>query len=87
MYKNLLDKLNIEKNELKSSSEHEYFQNGLKIWHANLVSYDRRKAVVLMNNETRYPVVIYRPKPKDFKSLDILIKKSYNYSASYGRHK
>ncbi len=71
--KALLDKLEINKGELKSPEGFEQFPNSLIAWHANLVNIDRRKAVILMNNETRYSVVIYRPKPKDFKRIKELI--------------
>ena len=72
--KALLDKMDIDKNELKSSQGHEHFPDSLKAWHANIINIYRRKAIVLMNNETRYVVVIYRPKPKDFKEIKKLIK-------------
>lgn len=71
--KSLIDKLGIQKNELKSPEGFEKFPASLKAWHANLVNLNRRKAIVLMNNETRYPIVIYRPKPKDFSKIRELI--------------
>lgn len=71
--KNLLDKMRIDKNELVDNGGHEQFPNSLTAWHANLVNLNRRKAVVIMNNETRYPIVLYRPKPKDFSRLKELI--------------
>lgn len=74
--KALLDKLKIPKNELKSPEGHEHFPDSLKAWHANIVNIDRRKAIVLMNNETRYSVVIYRPKPKDFTNIQELIREA-----------
>ena len=72
----LLDKININKNELKPPSDHEKYPHSLMAWHANLVSIDRKKAIILMNNETRYPVVIYRPKPKDFTRISELIREA-----------
>ncbi len=71
--KSLIEKLGIQKNELKSPEGFEQFPASLKAWHANLVNLNRRKAIVLMNNETRYPIVIYRPKPKDFSRIRELI--------------
>jgi len=71
--KSLIDKLGIQKNELKPPEGFEQFPASLKAWHANLVNLNRRKAIVLMNNETRYPIVIYRPKPKDFSNIRELI--------------
>lgn len=70
----LLNKMKITKDELAPREGFEYFPNSLKAWHANIVNIDRRKAVILMNNETRYTVVIYRPKPKDFTRMKELIK-------------
>ncbi|SMD15320.1 DUF6933 domain-containing protein [Sporomusa malonica] len=36
-------------------------------WHANLFVFDRRKGVVMMNNQTRYCVVLYGLKAEHFK--------------------
>lgn len=74
--KSLLDKLEIDKRELKTLDEHEHIQDSIKAWHANLVNIGRRKAIVLMNNKTRYSVVIYRPKPKDFTRIKELIRQA-----------
>lgn len=72
--KALLDKMNITGDELKSPDGHEHFPDSLKAWHANIVNVDRKKAIILMNNETRYPVVIYRPKPRDFGKMKEFIR-------------
>jgi hypothetical protein len=72
----LLDKMGIGHRELQSPEGYEQFPDSLMAWHANLVNINRRKAIVLMNNETRYPVVIYRPKPKDFKKIKELIREA-----------
>lgn len=71
--KAMLDKLGIKGSELASSEGQEQFPNSFMAWHANFVTIGRRKAIVLMNNETRYPVVIYRPKSKDFSNMKELI--------------
>ncbi len=71
--KTLLDRLGLQKDSLKPAEGFESFPESLMAWHANYITLDRRKAIVLMNNETRYPVVIYRPKPRDFKRIDELI--------------
>lgn len=71
--KTLLDKLGIKGSELASSEGHEQFPNSFIAWHANFVSINRRKAIILMNNETRYSVVIYRPSNKDFSKIKELI--------------
>lgn len=36
-------------------------------WHANLFVFDRRKGVIMMNNQTRYCVVLYGLKAENFK--------------------
>ncbi len=74
--KALLDKMNITGDELKSPQGNECFPDSLKAWHANIVNINRRKAVILMNNETRYPVVIYRPKPKSFANMKEFIREA-----------
>lgn len=71
--KALLDKLGVKGSELSSPEGHGQFPNSLFAWHANFVSIDRRKAIILMNNETRYPVVIFRPSKQDFSKIKELI--------------
>ncbi|MCF3943038.1 plasmid pRiA4b ORF-3 family protein [Oceanobacillus alkalisoli] len=71
--KALLEKLGIKGDELVTPEGHEHFPNSFMAWHANFVSINRRKAIILMNNETRYPVVIYRPVKKDFSNARGLI--------------
>ncbi len=71
--KALLDRIGIKGSELASPEDHEQLPASLMAWHANFVSIDRRKAIVLMNNETRYPIVIYRPNKKDFSEIRELI--------------
>lgn len=39
-------------------------------WHANLFVFDRRKGVIMMNNQTRYCVVLYGLKVEHFKKFD-----------------
>jgi hypothetical protein len=71
--KALLDKIGIRQSELSSPEGYENFPNSFMAWHANFVSIDRRKAIILMNNETRYSVVIFRPNSKDFSKIKELI--------------
>lgn len=61
--KKLLDQLNI-KPELNIEEE------PLLSWHANLITFNRRKTVVLVNDKNRYVIVMYGLKAKDFKTLD-----------------
>ncbi|MCM3670971.1 plasmid pRiA4b ORF-3 family protein [Mesobacillus maritimus] len=42
-------------------------------WHANLLVINRRKTLVLVNDATRYVVVLYGLKGKDFNKIDELI--------------
>lgn len=39
-------------------------------WHANLFIFNRRKGVIMMNNQTRYSVVMYGLKAEQFKKFD-----------------
>lgn len=71
--KSLLDQLGIKNSELYSPEGHEQFPNRFMAWHANFVTIDRKKAIVLMNNGTRYSIVIYRPSKKDFSKINELI--------------
>jgi hypothetical protein len=74
--KSLLDQLGIKNSELHPPEGHEQFPNSFMAWHANFVSIDRKKAIVLMNNETRYSIVIYRPSKKDFSKINQLIREA-----------
>lgn len=69
----LLERVNVPDDELMVRGDPGYSQAGVRAWHANMITIDRRKTIVLMNNLTRYPVVIYRPQPKDFSRLKELI--------------
>ncbi|GKV68885.1 hypothetical protein NCCP2716_13830 [Sporosarcina sp. NCCP-2716] len=51
-------------------------EDSLYSWHANLLVIDRRKALVLMNEATRYAVVLYGVKAKDLKRIDQLVGES-----------
>lgn len=59
--------------ELKVKPEAIREENPLFDWHANLLSFNRRKTVVLVNDHSRYVVVLHGLKAKDFKQLDQLI--------------
>src|SRR5690625_1391719 len=66
----------MKENELGSPVGHEQFPESFMAWHANIITIDRKKAIVLMNNETRFPVVIYRPVKKDFSNIKTLIREA-----------
>ena len=48
-------------------------ENSLFSWHANVVMIDRRKALVLMNEISRFVMVLYGVTAKDLKRLDRLV--------------
>lgn len=64
--KKLLDQLKI-KPELAIDEE------PLFSWHANLITLNRKKTVVLVNDKNRYIMVLYGLKAKDFKALNNII--------------
>ncbi|WP_295093962.1 plasmid pRiA4b ORF-3 family protein [uncultured Catenibacterium sp.] len=72
--KALLDKLKIEKSELLPVESCEEGAEGFYSWHAHFITINRRKAIVCMNNLTRYTIVLYRPKAKDMMELESRIK-------------
>jgi hypothetical protein len=74
--KALLDKIGIKESELASPEGHDHFPDRFMAWNANFVSINRRKAIILMNNETRFPIVIYRPAKKDFSNIKDLIREA-----------
>lgn len=61
--KKLLDQLGI-----KPATEEK--EEPLFSWHANLITLNRRKTIVLVNDQNRYVVVLHGLKAKDFKNLD-----------------
>lgn len=65
--KKLLDQLKVT----PSSSPPE--EKALFSWHANLLTINRRKTVVLVNDSNRYVIVLHGLLAKDFKNLDTLI--------------
>jgi hypothetical protein len=42
-------------------------------WHANLFLFDRRKGIILMNNQTRYCIILYGLKAEHFKKLGNIV--------------
>ncbi|AXI00255.1 plasmid pRiA4b ORF-3 family protein [Sporosarcina sp. PTS2304] len=47
--------------------------NPMYAWHANLITFNRRKTLVLMNDSTRYVVVLHGLKAKEIKQLDVWV--------------
>lgn len=62
--KKLAEQLRINLQEVKSNEVDPFYK-----WHANLFIHQRRKYVILMNNLTRYCVVIYSLKKEQFKDF------------------
>lgn len=71
--KKMLDKMD-KKLELISADDCDDGAAGFYSWHVNYITINRRKAIVCMNNLTRYPVVLYRPKAKDIVQLEKRIR-------------
>lgn len=64
--KKLQDELGIKLEKLEVTDR-------LYSWHAHIIRVNRRKTVVLVNDASRYQVVLHGLKAKDFKNLDQLI--------------
>lgn len=69
----LLKELGKRPKDLVSHEVGEQFPNYFFAWHANLIYMNRRKTVVLMNNATRYPIVLYGLRKADFENIEVLI--------------
>lgn len=61
--KKLLEKLDVELAPVEME------EDSLFSWHANLVTVNRRNAVVVVNDKNRYAVILHGLKAKDFKRL------------------
>lgn len=66
--KKLLDELKI-KPEQSSIEE----QNPLFCWHANIITMNRKKTIVLVNDKNRYVVILHGLKAKNLKNMNQLI--------------
>lgn len=56
--------------ELQASLTEKIINNPLSGWHANLLTLQRRNCVLLVHNQTRFPVFIMGMKKPDFATLD-----------------
>ncbi|WP_048828031.1 plasmid pRiA4b ORF-3 family protein [Bacillus sp. B-jedd] len=61
--KKLLEKLDVELAPVEME------EDSLFSWHANLITVNRRNAVVVVNDKNRYAVILHGLKAKDFKKL------------------
>ncbi|AGK54017.1 plasmid pRiA4b ORF-3 family protein [Bacillus sp. 1NLA3E] len=59
--------------QLKLNPESEVEGEALFSWHANLITLNRRKTVVLVNDQNRYTVVLYGLKAKDFNKINEIV--------------
>jgi hypothetical protein len=62
--------------ELKVEPSVSLEEEALFSWHANMITVNRRKTLVLMNDSNRYIIVLHGLKAKDLKKLDELILKA-----------
>lgn len=66
--KKLADTFKIELEDYESRSKDAFYE-----WHANLFTFDRRRGILLMNNKTRYCIVLYGVKLAHFKRFDEIV--------------
>ena len=72
--KKMLDKMNMEKIKMLPAGDCDDGADGFYSWHVNWITLNRRKAIVCMNNLTKYPIVLYRPKTRDIAHLEQRVK-------------
>ncbi|WP_138419613.1 plasmid pRiA4b ORF-3 family protein [Aquibacillus sediminis] len=65
--------------QLKRKPETVEDEEPLVSWHANFLTLNRRKTVVLVNDQNRYTIVLHGLKAKDFNNIDdIIVQAIYN---------
>ena len=64
--KKMLDKMDRKKIEMLPAADCDDGADGFYSWHVNYITINRKKAIVCMNNLTKYPIVLYRPKSKGY---------------------
>lgn len=72
--KKMLDKMDMQKIKMLPEADCDDGADGFYSWHVNYITINRRKAIVCMNNLTRYSIVLYRPKAKDITQLEERVK-------------
>lgn len=86
--KKVLDKLGIkeaEKAPNAASLEKEEMKAMLHSWHVNLLTIDRRKVLLFLNDLATVSVIVYRPQAKDYNHLnDILCEGIETLMRRYG---
>ena len=66
--KKLSDAMKIKTNDITPIQREPFYE-----WHANLFMFNRRKGVILMNNQTRYCIVLYGLKAEHFKKFESIV--------------
>ncbi len=66
--KKLADAMKIKLKSYDTTNADPFFE-----WHANLFMFVRRKGVLLMNNKTRYCIVLYGVRMEHFKRFDKVV--------------
>lgn len=59
--------------ELKVKPQFHEEEEPLFSWHANFMTLNRRKTIVMVNDQNRYVIVLHGLKAKDFSNLDTII--------------
>lgn len=70
--KKMLDKLKVSPKQTTKQEE----LDELFSWHANLVKFDRRQSIVLMNDESKYTIILYGLLAKDFSQLPQIFREA-----------
>ena len=74
--KKVLDKIGMkdaEKAPDAPTSENEKLKMQLHSWHVNLLTIDRRKVLLFLNDLSSVSVIVYRPQVKDYKHLNEIL--------------
>ena len=74
--KNVLEKLGLksaEKAPAVTASGNEELKAQLHSWHVNLLTIDRKKILLFLNDLTSVSVIVYRPQAKDYKHMDDIL--------------
>ena len=71
--KKLLDRMKVDPAAARKAGEL-FFEDDFFCWHANIITADRRKVLVFVNNSTRLTVIAYRPKPSVYKDPGEILK-------------
>ncbi len=69
----LRKKIGLKEEDLVNGEVYQRYPNSLRAWHGNLIHYNEKQSVVLINDETRYGVLLFGLKAKDFDAINELI--------------